>query len=96
MKLGLGTDSGVQPHGHSARELELYVEAGVKALDAVKAAASSNAELLGLSTSLGSLEAGKLADIVAVPGDVSRDIAATGHPKLVMKGGVIHVGGIAR
>jgi imidazolonepropionase-like amidohydrolase len=89
VRIGLGTDSGVQPHGHNARELELLVDAGMKPLDALKAGTSADAELLGLSTELGTLEAGKLADVIAVPGDVTKDISAASRVRFVMKDGVI-------
>jgi imidazolonepropionase-like amidohydrolase len=89
VRIGLGTDSGVQPHGHNARELELLVEAGMKPLDALKAGTSSNAELLGLAADLGTLEAGKLADVISVPGDPLKDITVTSRVSLVMKDGVV-------
>ncbi len=90
VRIALGTDSGVQPHGHNARELELFVEAGMKPLDAVKAGTSVTAELFGVSAELGTLEVGKLADIIAVPGDVSKNIAATTHVRFVMKDGIVY------
>jgi imidazolonepropionase-like amidohydrolase len=86
--IGFGTDAAVFPHGVNAEEFALLVEAGLKPLDALKAATSTNAALLGLPE-LGSLEVGKVADVVAVPGDVQKDIRATEHPSLVVKGGVV-------
>lgn len=87
VKIGFGTDSGVSRHGDNAREFVLMVKAGMKPIDALKAATSVDAELLGLSKSIGTLEAGKLADIVAVPGDVLADISATTRVVFVMKEG---------
>jgi imidazolonepropionase-like amidohydrolase len=88
VRIAVGTDSGVQAHGHNARELELLVEAGMKPLDAVRAATQVNAELLGMND-IGALEAGKLADVIAAPGDISRDISAATRVRFVMKDGVI-------
>ena len=91
VKVGFGTDSGVSKHGDNAREFVLMVKHGMTPLAALKAATSVDAELLGLSRSIGTLEPGKLADIVAVPGDPVADIAATGHVVFVMKEGAVVV-----
>jgi imidazolonepropionase-like amidohydrolase len=88
--IGLGTDAAVEPHGLNAKEFELMVKHGMKPLDALKAGTSVDAELLGLSKTLGSLEKGKIADVVAVPGDPGRDITATQRVSFVMKEGVIY------
>ena len=85
VKIGFGTDSGVSKHGENAREFRLMVEHGMTPIAALKAATSVDAELLGLSKSIGTLEPGKLADLVAVPGDPIADIAATGRVAFVMK-----------
>src|SRR5712664_1961033 len=69
VKIGLGTDAGVYPHGRNAEEFHQMVDLGMKPVDALKAGTSSDAELLGLADKIGTLESGKLADIVAVPGD---------------------------
>jgi len=66
------------------------VDLGMKPVDALKAGASSDAELLGLDKQIGSLEAGKLADVVAVPGDPVADIRQTEHVFFVMKEGVVY------
>jgi len=87
VKVGFGTDSGVSRHGDNAREFQLMVKYGMTPIAALKAATSVDAELLGLAKSIGSLEPGKLADIVAVPGDPIADIAVTGHVVFVMKEG---------
>jgi imidazolonepropionase-like amidohydrolase len=91
VKIGFGTDSGVSRHGDNAREFALMVKFGMTPIAALKAATSADAELLGLSKSIGTLEAGKLADIVAVPGDPTLDITATARVGFVMKEGAIIV-----
>jgi len=90
VKIAVGTDAAVFPHGRNAGELPLLVEAGMKPQDALRAATSVGAELLGISDRAGTLEAGKLADVIAVPGDPTRDIRAVEKVMLVMKEGVIH------
>ena len=91
VKVGFGTDSGVSKHGDNAREFVLMVKYGMTPTAALKAATSVDAELLGLSKSIGTLEPGKLADLVVVPGDPVADIAATGHVVFVMKEGAVVV-----
>ena len=91
VKIGFGTDSGVSRHGENAREFTLMVEHGMTPLAALKAATSVDAELLGLSRSIGTLEPGKLADVVALPGDPTRDISATRRVGFVMKEGTVIV-----
>ena len=90
VRIGLGTDAAVYPHGLNAGEFHLMVDLGMKPVDALKAGASSDAELLGLDKQIGSLEAGKLADVVAVPGDPIADIRQTEHVFFVMKEGVVY------
>jgi imidazolonepropionase-like amidohydrolase len=87
VKVGFGTDAGVYPHGLNAREFALMAGLGMRPIDALKSATSVDAELLGLSARLGTLEAGKLADLVAVPGDPTEDITATERVSFVMKEG---------
>jgi imidazolonepropionase-like amidohydrolase len=89
VKIGLGTDAGVYPHGRNAEEFHQMVDLGMKPVDALKAGTSSDAELLGLSDRIGALEAGKLADIVAVPGDPTQNIRQVEKVFFVMKEGVI-------
>ena len=91
VKIGFGTDSGVSRHGDNAREFRLMVQHGMAPIAALKAATSADAELLGLARSIGSLEPGKLADLVALPGDPLADITATEHPVFVMKEGSVAV-----
>jgi imidazolonepropionase-like amidohydrolase len=91
VKIGFGTDSGVSRHGDNAREFQLMVKHGMTPIQALKAATSADAELLGLSATAGSIEPGKLADIVAIPGDPTADISATSRVTFVMKQGAIVV-----
>ncbi|HSE53370.1 MAG TPA: amidohydrolase family protein, partial [Gemmatimonadales bacterium] len=86
VKIGFGTDAGVYPHGENAREFAVYVKAGMTTLDAIRSATISAAAVLGVSDR-GVIEAGKLADLVAVPGDPLRDITATERVSWVMLGG---------
>jgi imidazolonepropionase-like amidohydrolase len=89
VKVGFGTDSGVSPHGKNAREFRLMVERGLTPIAALKCATSVDATLLGLSKTIGTIEPEKLADLVAVPGDPTKDITATERVVFVMKDGRI-------
>src|SRR6202035_1783082 len=89
IKISFGTDAAVFPHGQNAKEFKLMVDLGMAPLDALKAATSSDAELLGIAQKVGTLEKGKLADIVAMPGDPTADITATERVSFVMKEGKI-------
>jgi imidazolonepropionase-like amidohydrolase len=88
VKIAFGTDSGVSPHGHNAEEFGLLVEHGLSAAAALRTS-STAAALLGVDRITGTIEAGKQADIVAVPGDVLSSITATERVRFVMKGGAI-------
>lgn len=90
VKVAFGTDSGVSPHGVNARELKLLVDHGMSPAAALRAATSSAADLLGIAATTGTLQPGKEADIVAVPGDPLADITAAERVSFVMKGGRIH------
>lgn len=90
VKIGLGTDAAVYPHGRNAEEFHQMVDLGMKPVDALKAGTSADADLLGLADKIGALEAGKLADIVAVPGDPVQNIRQTEHVFFVMKEGTIY------
>jgi imidazolonepropionase-like amidohydrolase len=92
VKIAFGTDAGVFPHGQNAREFELMVGAGMPPVEAIVSATRSAAELLGESASLGSVTAGKFADIVAVEGDPLEDITRMKSMAFVMKNGVIYKG----
>jgi len=89
VKIALGTDSGVCRHGINAREMGLLVNAGMSPIAALKSATSVNAELLGLDSKIGTLEAGKRADIIALPGDPGQDIRVTEKVMFVMKDGKV-------
>jgi imidazolonepropionase-like amidohydrolase len=89
VKISFGTDAAVFPHGQNAKEFALMTGLGMAPSDAVKAATSSDAELLGIAQKVGTLEKGKLADIIAMPGDPSADITATERVSFVMKEGKI-------
>jgi imidazolonepropionase-like amidohydrolase len=90
VKIGLGTDAAVYPHGRNAEEFHQMVDLGMKPVDALKAGTSVDADLLGLADKIGTLESGKLADVVAVPGDPLQNIRQTEHVFFVMKEGVIY------
>ncbi len=90
IKIGLGTDAAVYPHGRNAEEFHQMVDLGMRPIDALKAGTSSDADLLGLANKIGTLEAGKLADVVAVPGDPVQNIRQTEHVFFVMKEGVVY------
>jgi imidazolonepropionase-like amidohydrolase len=90
VKIAFGTDAGVYAHGKNWMEFVYMTEAGMPALEAIKAATLSGAELIGVGNKLGSIEKGKLADIVAVEGDPATDIKVMGNMKFVMKEGVIY------
>ena len=65
-------------------------EAGMPILECIKAATVNAADLLGVSESLGTIEKGKLADIIAVDGDPTKDVNAMGRVRFVMKGGTVY------
>jgi imidazolonepropionase-like amidohydrolase len=90
VKIGFGTDAAVYKHGRNAEEFHLMVDLGMKPIDALRSAAISDAELLGLQDKIGTLDTGKLADIVAVPGDPVENIRQTEKVFFVMKEGVIY------
>lgn len=85
-----GSDVGVFAHGDNARELELLVHYGVKPLDALRAATSTNARLLHLGDRLGRVAPGLWADLLGVEGDPLTDITALRKVRFVMKGGVVY------
>ena len=90
VKIAFGTDSGVSAHGDNAQEFSLMVEAGMKPADALLSATVNSASLLGISDILGTLEEGKLADIVAVQGNPLDDISLMESVSFVMKEGVVY------
>jgi len=89
VRIAFGTDAGVFAHGRNAEEFRHMVALGMTPAAALRSATSVDAELFGVSDRLGTLEAGKLADIIAVPGDPTRDIRQTEKVFFVMKEGVV-------
>ncbi len=87
--IAFGTDAAVYPHGINAQEFGDMVELGMSPAAALLSSSQGSAKLLGIEGETGTLEAGKFADIVAVPGDVLQNIRATEKPVLVMKQGVV-------
>jgi len=75
--------------GRYPRELQHYVAVGISEFETLRMATDGNARILGMEREVGTVEKGKLADLVAVGGDPLRDISAIDRVRLVMKGGVI-------
>ena len=90
VKIAFGTDQGVAPHGENAKEFIYMVEAGMPAMKAIQSATLEGAKLLGVEKDLGTVEAGKFADLVAVPGDPLADIKLMTNVTLVMKAGIVY------
>ena len=89
VKVAFGTDAAVYPHGLNAHEFGVMVKLGLTPLQAIQAATVNDADLLGWSDKVGTIEAGKWADIIAVDGDPLKDVTTLEHVKLVMKGGEV-------
>jgi imidazolonepropionase-like amidohydrolase len=89
VKIAMGTDAAVYPHGLNARELAVYVRLGMTPLQAIQSATINDADLLGWSDKIGTIEPGKWADIIAVDGDPLQDITTLQHVRFVMKGGEV-------
>ncbi len=85
-----GTDTGVSPHGDNWKEFGYMVEAGMPAMETIQSATGMASQLLGIEDKLGTLEAGKLADIVAVAGNPINDISKMGQMRFVMKEGKVY------
>lgn len=90
VKIAFGTDSGVSNHGENAREFAYMVEAGMAPMEAILSSTRHAADLLGARDSIGSIEAGRFADVIAVAGDPLKDITELQRVVFVMKGGVVH------
>jgi imidazolonepropionase-like amidohydrolase len=90
VKIAFGTDAGVYAHGKNAKEFQYMVEAGMPPMEAIKAATTNAADLLGMSDKIGSISKGKFADIVAVDGDPLQDITIMQKMAFVMKEGKIY------
>ena len=92
VKIAFGTDTGVSKHGENAKEFPLLVEAGMTPTEAIRSATVVAAAHLGQSANLGSVEAGKAGDLVAVRGDPAADISELLDVDFVMKEGIVHKG----
>lgn len=90
VKIAFGTDAGVYIHGYNAKEFEYMVEAGMPPLEALKAALMTNAKLLGLDAQIGSVEAGKFADLIAVDENPLQNIKTLQAVRFVMKDGKVY------
>jgi imidazolonepropionase-like amidohydrolase len=89
VKISFGTDAAVFPHGQNAKEFKLMVDLGMQPIDALRSATGNAADLFGIAQKVGTLEKGKLADVIAIPGDPTADITATERVSFVMKEGKI-------
>src|SRR5213083_304060 len=89
VKISFGTDAAVFPHGQNANEFKLMVDLGMTPIDALKSATANHADLLGITQKVGTLEKGKLADVIAMPGDPTTDITVTERVSFVMREGKI-------
>lgn len=94
--IGFGTDAAVVEHGENWKEFEVRHRLGEPAAASIVAATSLNAEIIGWNDRIGSVEAGKLADLVAVPSDPLADITVLGRVGFVMKGGTIYRDDLSR
>ena len=90
VKIAFGTDAGVSKHGRNADEFELMVQHGMTAASAIQAATVNAADLLGLAQEIGTIEAGKAADIIAVSGNPLQDVTVLKRVGFVMKDGEVH------
>ena len=90
VKMAFGTDAGVCPYGTSGKQFVFMVKYGMTPMQAIQAATSNAADLLGYASELGSIKPGKYADIIAVPGDPLADIQLLEDVKFVMKDGKIY------
>jgi imidazolonepropionase-like amidohydrolase len=90
VRIAFGTDSGVSNHGENAREFGYMVEAGMPPMEAILSATKHAADLLGAADRVGSIQAGRYADLVAVDGDPLKDITELQRVAFVMKGGVVY------
>lgn len=90
VKMAFGTDAGVFPHGENAREFGYMMEAGMPAMETIQTATMTSATILGVADKLGSIEPGKLADIVAVDEDPLKNIRTMLKCSFVMKDGIVY------
>ena len=89
VKMAFGTDAGVYPHGDNAKQFSYMVKYGMTPAQAILSATLNAADLIGRSQELGTIEAGKYADIIAVEGDPLADVSALERISFVMKGGAV-------
>jgi imidazolonepropionase-like amidohydrolase len=89
VKIAFGTDAGTFAHGTNAKEFDLMVGFGMKPMDAIRSATIVTADLFGISAEAGTLEAGKLADVIAVKGNPLEDISVLHEIEFVMKSGQV-------
>ena len=90
VNIAFGTDQGVGPHGENAKEFIYMVEAGMPPMKAIQSATLGGAQLIGIEKEYGTVESGKVADLVAVPGDPLTDISVMMKVSFVMKAGVVY------
>ncbi len=90
VKIAFGTDTGVSPHGENAQEFALMVKGGMTPSEAIIAATITASDLCGLSAQIGTLEAGKFADIIAVAADPTKDVTELERVRFVMKSGTVY------
>ena len=91
LRIAFGTDTGVSAHGENAQEFQYMVADGMPPMAAIQSATREAARLIGVDKDLGTVEAGKYADLTAVPGDLLSDISLVRHVSFVMKGGVAYL-----
>lgn len=89
VKMIFGSDAGVYPHGDNARQLSRMVRFGMSPMEVIQAATIHPANLLGKSALLGSIDEGKMADIIAVKGDVMNDLSLLENIQVVIKDGIV-------
>ena len=90
VKMVMGTDAAVYPHGDNPKQLSRMVRFGMTPLQALQAATINSAQLLGQSENLGAIEAGKYADIIGIKGNPLEDISQLENVRFVMKGGSVY------
>jgi imidazolonepropionase-like amidohydrolase len=90
VKIAFGTDVGAFEHGTSAREFAHMVDYGMQPIDAIRSATVRGSELLRMESQIGTIEPGKLADVIAVQGNPLEDIGALAHVTFVMKAGQVY------
>jgi imidazolonepropionase-like amidohydrolase len=90
VKVAFGTDAAVYPHGLNAGEFHVYVKLGMTPLAAIQTATINAADLLGWTKTVGTIEEGKWADLIAVDGDPTKDVTVLEHVKFVMKSGTVY------